>query len=42
MKIEIKTFFHFFWRGKTPENKSGLPVFLLRKFIAPNPTMGKM
>ena len=27
MKIEIKIFFHFFWREKTPENKCGLPVF---------------
>jgi len=42
MKIEIKNFFHFFWREKTPENKGGgLPVFLLGKFIAPIPTMGK-
>jgi len=29
MKIEIKNFFRFFWREKTPENKGGLPVFLL-------------
>jgi len=29
MKIEIKKIFHFFWREKTPENKGGLPVFLL-------------
>jgi len=42
MKIEIKSFFHFLWREKTPENKGGLPVFLLLKFIAPIPTMGKM
>jgi len=29
MKIEIKNFFHFFLRENTPENKGGLPVFLL-------------
>jgi len=29
MKIEIKKIFHFFWKEKTLENKSGLPVFLL-------------
>jgi len=29
MKIDIKSFFHFFWREKTPENKGGFPVFLL-------------
>jgi len=29
MKIEIKKFFHFVWRDKTPENKSGLTDFLL-------------
>jgi len=42
MKIEIKIFFHFFWRDKTPENKGGLPVLLLCKFIAPIPTMEKI
>ena len=29
------------WREKTPENKGGLPVLLIWKFIAPIPTMGK-
>jgi len=27
MKIEIKKFFHFVWREKTPKNKGGLLVF---------------
>jgi len=43
MKIEIKVFFPLrLERKKTPENKSGLPIFLLWKFIAPIPTLGKM
>jgi len=29
VKIEIKKIFHFFWKEKSPENKGGLPVFLL-------------
>jgi len=29
MKMKIKKDFHFFGREKTPENKGGLPVFLL-------------
>jgi len=27
MKMEIKIFFHLFWREKRPENKGELPVF---------------
>jgi len=42
MEIEIKKFFHFFWRERTPWDKSGLSVYWLWKFIAPIPTMGKM
>jgi len=42
MTIETKKFFQFFWKEKTPENKGELPVFLLIKFIAAIPTMGKM
>jgi len=29
MKIEIKKIFHIFWKEKAPENKGGLPVFLI-------------
>jgi len=41
MKIEIKKFFRFYWREKTPENKGGLPVFFYFEFVAPIPTMEK-
>jgi len=42
MTIEIKKIFTSFGEKKTPENKGGLPVFLLWKFIAPIPRIGKM
>ena len=41
MKIEIKKFFRFFWREKTSENKSGLPVFFTLKVYCAYSNHGK-
>ena len=41
MKIEIKKFFHFFWKEKTPENKGGLPVFFTLKVYCAYSNNGK-
>jgi len=32
VKIEIKKFFHLFWREKTPENKGGTCFFHLKVY----------